>query len=134
MKNKQIKLAMAFLGIIAIGLLGNYFLYLYKQNKVKIILEKDFYIEAEEKDNVDDIAQTWVMQYVGQFQQAYIQKDRRIETFQIDKVEILDTASAIVQVDFTVKTAQKHADYFLDRAWGIEEGEDILKCQWVVTL
>ena len=94
--------------------------YLYQQSKIDIKSERTFYIETEEQD-LSQIANDWINQYVGQYMQKYVPRIKKIKNVEIKNVEVLDEENQYVQIDFDLKTTKKESNYFLENDWGIKD-------------
>ncbi len=105
--------------------------YLYKQSKIVVYNEKDFFIEASPYEDIAKTAENWAIQYANQNMQKYQKKSESLTAFTVTSVTVLDEEYSIVQVDFEAQMKEENSPYFT--YWGIEEGNK-LTGQWVLYL
>lgn len=128
---KAILIILCILILIAVIVCSYIEYYLYQQSKIDIKSERTFYIETEEQD-LSQIANDWINQYVGQYMQKYVPRLKKVNSIEIKNVEVLDEENQYVQIDFDLKTTKKESNYFLENDWGIYEENHTLSCQWVL--
>ena len=117
---KAILIILCILILIAVIVCSYIEYYLYQQSKIDIKSERTFYIETEEQD-LSQIANDWINQYVGQYMQKYVPRIKKIKNVEIKNVEVLDEENQYVQIDFDLKTTKKESNYFLENDWGIKD-------------
>ncbi len=107
---KEIKIILVLVAIILIYSIY----YLYKQHNIKILGENEFYINVDDKSDIDDIAQKWVEGYLMQYTGNFVKTNMRIESMDIKNVYVYNFDENIVCVDFSIKKTNSNSKYFED--------------------
>ena len=117
--------------IMAIAFLYEMY-YMGKQSETLVIPEEYFYIKDVESSDIDIVAKTWVSEYVLQYMQKYLNRNKKIEEFNITSIEVLDKEANQVSVKFTIKPKVVSSSTFGD--WGYCNEDGVYECEWIITL
>lgn len=120
-------------GLVALFLAGIIFGY-YKWRQSLIVLDTPIGYEfaVEEEADVKTAALRYIESLVEQHQQPYIGFADKIDSYEIESIEVLeDGDSKVVRIDFVLALCKPNSDSFAD--WSLVYNEDAVSGQWVVT-
>lgn len=104
----------------------------YRQDRTYIFDPIDYHTYAESGDAVE-ATKTWLDGYLSQYKQAYVPRERRLESFAIGTVEVvLPSARPVVRVSFTVSPTQAEGTEFLE--WGEMQQDGTVQCDWTMEM
>ncbi|MDO4283593.1 MAG: hypothetical protein Q4D02_08170 [Clostridia bacterium] len=132
LKIKDIIIFDLILVIIGILLLFIYEMYyMSKQAEIVVIPEEYFHVSDVESSDLDIVAKTWVEEYISQYMQKYLNRNKRVVEFNITNITVLDEENKQVSVKFTMKPKVMYSKTFSD--WGyMNEEEKIYECEWIM--
>ena len=79
---------------------------------------------------IEQIAQIWIKQFTGQFEQKYISMSKSISGVNVSKVQVLNSNENNVLVAFSCEPRSNGTDYF--SSWDGYMTEGKLVCEWVI--
>ncbi|MEH6943647.1 hypothetical protein [Bacillus sp. JJ722] len=76
--------------ITAILISVSYFMYFnYQQNKIEFKQIEGFSITTKTK-NMTLVGEKWLDNYIAQYQQKYVSREKKVEKYEIDGITVLD--------------------------------------------
>lgn len=87
----------------------------------------------EEFDSLklNEIADIWTREFIGQFTQKYLSWSKSLRKVNINASEILDRSTGTVLVSFSAKLKDSSSEYF--QSWDGVLDDGVMQCEWVVT-
>lgn len=80
---------------------------------------------------IDKIAEIWLSEFTGQFEQRYIARSKAIKNVVISKPEVINLKDNIILLEFSCEPLSDLTEYF--SSWGGYMAEGKIVCEWVVT-
>ncbi|WP_230203681.1 WD40/YVTN/BNR-like repeat-containing protein [Bacillus massiliigorillae] len=102
--------------------------YTYEQNKLVFKPVEGFSV-TEQTMNMTLVGVKWLDKYIAQYEQKYVPRDKKVETYEIDELTVLDEQKKVIQIDFSVKAKVKGSETPFEG--GMLEGSKV-KYQWVL--
>lgn len=123
------KIQLSIIAIITILIIAlSYFIYCrYQQSKTIILPVENYFIESN-TEGINLIGEKWLKEYMGQYQQKYLPRNKKIINYTIDSINVLE--NNIIQINFSVvpKKLNENLAFLLNGA----VQEDKIQCQWVL--
>ncbi len=129
-KNKILIGALTCFAIMVIVILAYTAFYFYKQSQVQILDENHFFVEVEQDDTIEKMAEKWIKGCIEQYMVKYVPYKLSITDYEI--INITRRDEDYVQVEFNLKTKAKNSENLANLFIATTDGNRSIECQLVL--